>query len=51
MKKTSATTETLEPTYPDKIKFTGSKAGNVRTHTPDEAYERVMSYAGASNYT
>ena len=26
------------------------KAGNVRTHTPDEAYERVMSYAGASNY-
>ena len=26
------------------------KTGNVRTHTPDEAYERVMSYAGASNY-
>lgn len=27
-----------------------AKAGNVTTHTPDEAYNRVIEYAGASNY-
>lgn len=26
------------------------KAGKVTTHTPDEAYNRVIEYAGASNY-
>lgn len=48
--KNCATTELWDQHTQIKANSLVVEAGNVGTHTADEAYERVTAYAGASNY-